>query len=170
MKLDPLFVPRYNYYNVTPAVLNRDAVIQLQEYLKKLPSYEVISKLKLTSPKRSNFLLLVCWLLYRLLPKNSILRNQLIDYRAYLIRNIPWTEYTLYYNFCEAQNLLDKHHIQTPYCIYAGKESVWQEKQYTNWQPEVCFEGERNFFFCVFQSNTQIPAKIVWQKVERFLQ
>jgi Family of unknown function (DUF6492) len=169
LRTDPTFSPQNSYYNVTPAVLSRSAVIRLQQHLRGLSHTDMRSKLQWSSSKRNNFYLLVCWLFYRVLPKSSTLKTQLSDYRAYLIRNIPWTEYLLYYNFCDAEDLLEKYHLQSPHCIYAGEESVWQESQYEDWNPEKCFEGERKFFFCVFQSNTQLPAEVVWKNIERFL-
>jgi hypothetical protein len=169
LRIKPTFSPQNSYYNVTPSVLNRNAVMQLQKRLGELSISEMKSKFQWVSSKRNNFYLLVSWLLYRILPNNSALKKQITDYKAYLIRKIPWTEYLLYYNFCDAEGLLDKYHLQTSYCIYAGEESVWEQNQYTNWNPEKCFEGERNFFFCVFQSNTQLPAEVVWKNVERFL-
>ncbi len=160
---------KHNCYNVTPAVLSRNVVIQLQQYLKQLSIAELTSAIKFSDSKRRNFVLLLSWLCCRVLPKKSILREQLLDYKAYLIRNIPWTEYALYYSFCEMQGLLDEYHVRVPNCIYSGKESVWHADQYTKWQPESWFEGDRDFFFCVFQSNTEISAEVIWQKVEKFL-
>jgi hypothetical protein len=170
LKLDPLFVPRHNYYNVTPAVLSRDAVLQLQQYLRRLSIDEFNTSLKLVGSKKSKLIFLGYWLIYRCLPKRSSRREQIVDYKGYLLRNTPWTEYTLYYNFCDSKDLLDQYHILTPHCIYAGENSVWKKDQLINWQPENCFEGDRNFFFCVFQSNTEIPAEVVLEKVEKFLQ
>ncbi|MBD2028215.1 DUF6492 family protein [Leptolyngbya sp. FACHB-711] len=167
LKLKPR--SQHNCYNVTPAVLSRDVVLQLQQYLRQLSNAELTSGLKFSSSKRRNLILLLSWLSCRVLPRKSALREQLLDYKTYLIRNIPWTEYALYYSFCEMKELLDQYHVRIPNCIYSGKESVWHEDQYTKWQPESWFEGERNFFFCVFQSNTQIPAEIIWQKIEKFL-
>ncbi len=159
---------RYNYYNVTPAVLSKCAVIQLQKHLQHLSRHELAAKPVLSGSRSKKLLLLKSWLLHKVLPAKSGLRHQFADYRAYLIRHLPWTEYMLYYNFCDVHRLLDKYHVWSPQCIYAGRESVWQEQQFESWNPANCFEGERNFFFCVLQSNTQIPAEAYWQKIEKY--
>lgn len=167
LKLQP--PTQYRCHNVTPTILSTDAMIQLQCYLRQLSEEELANRPQLSGSKRKKFLSFASWLIYQALPKTSNLKAQLLDYRAYLIKSLPWTEYSLYYSFCEAKGLLEKYHIQDPDCICAGEQSIWHENEYENWHPEHCFKGERNFFFCVIQSNTQIPADAVWQKVEKFL-
>lgn len=159
----------FKCYDVTPAVLSREVVLQLQNYLEKLSVNELSSGLKFSKSNRNNLILLLSWLWCRVLRKESALKKQLLSYRAYLIRNIPWTEYALYYTFCEIQGLLEQYHVQAANCICAGEESVWHEDRFEQWKPETCFEGERAFFFCVVQSNTNIAAEIVLKKVEKFL-
>ena len=158
-----------SYHNVTPSVLSRDAVLQLQAYLTQC------SSLQLKTFRYSSLSLRNKWLLCRtklaqiLLPKNSDLRQQLLGWKAYLLRSVPWTEYSLYYTFCQAQGLLDKYHTQTDHCIYSTELSIWYKDQYTQWNPESWFSGQQKFFFCVVQSTTEISPAEVWQQVKPYL-
>lgn len=167
---------KFDCYNVTPTILNKYAVMQLQNYLNELSSKELREKSPFSlfrSPgnnsKRGLMATLTSWFLYKILPNGSSLRTNISSYRSYLIRHIPWTEYSLYYIFCEYKSILDRYHIRIPNCIYAGEESVWHGTQYSDWNPEDCFKGERDFFFCVFQSNTQISPDLIWERVKPFL-
>jgi Family of unknown function (DUF6492) len=137
-------------HGVTPALLSKDAMIELQNYLSQR-----------VSP--------VCKI-FGSLPKNSsILSNLFKSWRSYLIRSLPWTEYALYNTFLEAFNLYEKYHIDMGnYAIYDN--SVWQREMFASWDPKKSFDGNRNFFFTVVQSNARISVMEVWEKVGRYLE
>lgn len=167
--LNLLPCPNRAYYNVTPSVLSRDVVLQLQAYLTECSSSQLKNFTNFNLRTRNSWLLLQTKLVQTLLPKNSHLRQQFLGWESYLLRNIPWTEYSLYYTFCEAQGLLDKYHANIDHCIYSTESSVWYQDDYTRWNPESWFSGERNFFFCVFQSTAEISPAEIWEQVKLYV-
>ncbi len=116
-------------YGVTPALLSKDCVIELQKFLSK---------------KESNW-------------------------KLFLIKNIPWTEYTLYFTFIENTGLLKKYHEKPDVeniCSY--KKSLWFKEDFEKWNPKKSF-GKKKYFFIVTQSNMNIPAKEIWAKVHNYI-
>lgn len=156
-------------HNVTPAVMNKHAMIELQEYLAKLSLAQLSQKGNVTFQKKGMKLLL-SKILVNILPKQSKLRSVLISWKSYLLRNLPWTEYALYYTFLEAMGLFDRYHVQVEDRLYAAENSVWYKdrERFSEWNPEKCFVGERNFFFCIVQSNTKISPRDIWDKVHPY--
>ena len=161
--------PNQAYYNVTPSILSRDAVLQLQDYLLKC-SLSQLKTFRGFNPKsRNSWLLLKVKLAQILLHRGSQRRQQLLGWRSYLLRSIPWTEYSLYYTFCTTQGLLDRYHIRTGNCIYSTESSIWYKEDYTKWNPVSWFNREQDFFFCVLQSTTEISPVEVWEKIKPYL-
>ena len=161
--------PDQVYYNVTPSVLSRDAVLQLQAYLLECSSSQLKTFRGFNPKSRNSWLLLQVKLAQVLLPRGSQRRQQLLDWRSYLLRSIPWTEYSLYYTFCTAQGLLDRYHIRTDNCLYSTESSIWYKEDYTKWNPASWFSREQDFFFCVLQSTTEISPVEVWEQIEPYL-
>lgn len=162
-------LPCRKYYNVTPAVLSKKAVLDLQEYLNKLSLAQISSQKEINFFAKNDLMLLLARAALKVLPKKSVPREQLSGWKAYLLRNIPWTEYSLYYTFCEAQGLINKYHVPGEDCIYSNENSVWYKQQYIDWNPKSCFTGERNFFFSVLQSTTQVSPDVIWERIKIYL-
>jgi Family of unknown function (DUF6492) len=156
----------FRYHNVTPSVLSKAAVLQLQIYLAECSQAQIKHDRKFNFLRRNNWLLLKAKLLQAVLPKSSVLREQLSNWKAYLLRNIPWTEYSLYYAFCETQGLINSHHDLRDHCVYSTEDSIWYKSQYADWNPERWFDQENNFFFCVLQSTTETDPNEVWEKIK----
>jgi uncharacterized protein DUF6492 len=85
------------------------------------------------------------------------------------LRNLPWTEYALYNTFLEATNLYDRYYVdEIGRGLYGN--SVWTRGEFASWQPEKSFCGQGDFFFSVVQSNTQLTAAEVWEKVRQYIE
>ena len=138
------------YHNLAPALLSREAVMMLQEHL----AGRVSHTLRVLSG-------LLAW--------QPTLKNTLVSWRSHLLRNLPWTEYALYYTFLEATGLFDRYHTVDAGCALEGN-SVWTRERFASWLPEASFCGERSFFFTVIQSSLEIPANEVWEKVRPYLE
>ncbi len=162
--------PTERCHNLTPTILSREAVLLLQEHLSRL-SLEQLRRLPKLSWQKRDLKLLGSQLLAAILPKDGETYRLITSWKAYLLRNLPWTEYGLYYSFLEAQGLFDKYHVETEHCIYSIKDSVWYSDRTTfpDWDAAKCFTGDRNYHFCIVQSNTKIDPQAIWQKVGPFL-
>jgi hypothetical protein len=145
-----LKIPRSGLtHGVTPAIFNRNAVIELQKYLAQQvhPIFKIIS----------------CFS-----PSNSLLNNMAKSWRSFLIRNTPWTEYSLYNTFLEAMKLFNKYHIDKgAEAIYSRSSSVWLNEQITNFNIDKFIKSEA--FFLVFQSTSDIPIEDVWEKIGKHI-
>ncbi len=140
------------YHNVTPAILSRAGVLQLQEYLGKRAQAVQL-------PWRATEAL---YYLSRLLPGSTP------AWRLYLLRALPWTEYSLYYTYLESSGLFDRYHAWSKRCCYAIDDSVWTRDQFEEWDARRCFTST-DYFFCVVQSRTGIAPQAVLDKIEPFL-
>jgi hypothetical protein len=141
------------YHSVTPAILSKEAMIKLHEYISLLSE-----KTSFSSNKRSIFLALLKYF--------PILQKIFSLYRTYLLLHLPWTEYSLYYSFLEEMNLFDQYHFIEEIKVYDN--CVWNRDEFDSWNPAISF-NEINSCFTVVQSNTNIPAEEIWQKVRTFL-
>jgi len=140
------------WHNLAPTLLSRDAVLMLQKHL----ASRVHPVLRALSP---------------VLVRQSALNNVVVSWRSYLLRNLPWTEYALYYTFLEAMNLYDRYHVVDPDTVLEGN-SVWKREEFASWDPRksFCGRGKPNFFFAVVQSNLEIDAAQVWEKIRPYLE
>ncbi|MEW6600029.1 MAG: DUF6492 family protein [Nitrospirota bacterium] len=154
-----LGIPRSGLsHGVTPAILNRHAVIELQEFLTQRFLIQ-----------KANPVLRALRVLSSVFPSNSVLNQSLFSWRSFLIGNTPWTEYSLYNTFLEGKNIFEKYHIRGGRnCIYGVDHSVWYEKHWPDWNLKEALNGEG--FFIVIQSNTKLPARSVWDKVRKHLE
>jgi len=144
------------HHNVTPAILSREGMILLYKHLARASRDSRIG-----FSKRD----LLCWcanVLAKWIPSNLF-----AEWRLYLIRIGPWTEYSLYYTFLEASDLFEKYHFLLDKPIWGN--SVWYLDQYDSWDAASSFLGERTFYFSVIQSNTGINPDEIWQKVCPYL-
>lgn len=139
-------------HGVTPALISKDGMHELHAYLAaKAP---------------------VRWW-HR--PAARVLRvpiTQLSGWRRYLIQQLPWTEYTLYFTYLEAAGRYDHYHFPGA----AGKETLYggsfwlPEQDFAAWDPADVFERRTPFQFMVVQSNLHHIRTIdVWDKVGRYL-
>jgi hypothetical protein len=93
--------------------------------------------------------------------------RRFVSWRSYLLRNLPWTEYALYFTFLERTGLFDR------YCVHGGRDSiysncVWMESEFEDWDPAADVPGA-TFRFSVVQSATRIPPDRVWTKASTAL-
>jgi lipopolysaccharide biosynthesis glycosyltransferase len=94
-----------------------------------------------------------------------------MNYKEYLIKNIPWTEYALYNVFLEGKNLYDKFHINSgPESILSDLDSLQPSRPFFFWNPKKCFEGDNKYFFIVAHSMMKISPQKVWGKVNKYLE
>ena len=89
------------------------------------------------------------------------------EWRFYLLRCGPWTEYSLYYTFLESYNLFEKYHFLLDNKLSGN--SFWYRKEYESWDPANSYLGIRTFYFSVLQSNTGVDPDEIWQKVRPYL-
>jgi hypothetical protein len=143
-------------HNVTPAVLNRRAVLALQHHLAERAARGEFRR-DLTGLRQR-------WLMRRL-------RGQGEPWRLYLIVGAPWTEYALYYSFLEATDQFEAYHTLTSDCLYAVHGSVWRADaaHFASWDPAPLFRGSGAPYFAIVQSITRLPPEQVWAKVAPFL-
>jgi hypothetical protein len=86
------------------------------------------------------------------------------DWRARLLRELPWTEYALYHTFLEGVGRWDDLHVSGgDRCIYGN--NVWLESQWRGWHPKA----DGRYCFSVVQSATRASARDVWALVEPYL-
>lgn len=134
-------------HDVTPSLLSREAMIHLHGYLEG----------KLNPLLRR---------IARLLP--SSVGPLVSSWRSYLLRNLPWTEYTLYHTFLEATGSWDRYHYDGGNSWVAGN-SLWKKEEFSSWDPEKSFRTQKDFYFSVVQSNTGVSAAEVWRKVRPYI-
>jgi hypothetical protein len=77
--------------------------------------------------------------------------------RSLLCASRPWSEYSLYYSFLEANGDFERTHFEATPALYEIERSVWFERDFERWQPEGLFGGEGPPYFVVVQSNARIP-------------
>ncbi len=148
-----LGMPRSGYvHGVTPALLSREAALLLQRYL------------ALKAPSE--------WWHGFAARRLGLRRRHLSGWRRYLLRSVPWTEYTLYFTYLEATGRYDDFHFPGA----AGKETLYggsfwlADQDFAAWDPAEVFEAETPYQFMVVQSNLpHISTDDVWEKVGRYL-
>ncbi len=150
-------------HNVTPAVMNKQGMLELQAYLTT-----VYQRTRFPS-KRRDLRVIALKLFATFLSKKSMLRSQLLSWKSYLSARTPWTEYGLYYIFLEETNRFDKYHVEVADCLYTDDDSVWYEENFESWDVEKVFSPTSNHFFVIVQGWLDIDVKEVWQKVDRYL-
>lgn len=86
-----------------------------------------------------------------------------LPWLTYLCQAHPWTEYALYFTYLDYAGMFDKYY-------HNGSElygnCVWVKEQFANWNPELSFG---HYPFTVVQSNTEIPAEAVFNKVCKYI-
>jgi Family of unknown function (DUF6492) len=160
-----LKLPRSNsYHNVTPTILSREAMLKMQRHLGELAD---IRDIKPGIGRRLSKLLYTSRLGNRMFLNARILLGKR-PWAFYLLTNLPWTEYSLYYTFLEATGQFEKYHFRTTTCIHSRTRSLWRKDQIDTWDP-LNKPDEDPSFFLVIQSNTEISPKLVLQKLQPLL-
>jgi hypothetical protein len=137
-------------HGVTPAILNKLAVLELQKFLA-----DKVHPILRYSAKP--------------LPNNSLLRQLMISWRSFLIRNTPWTEYSLYHTFLEGTNRFEQWHTRDgPDAMYSAGNCVWTNEQWKNW--DIDNSSKEKTYFVVIQSTAEIEPQVVWDKISRCFQ
>lgn len=132
-------------HGVTPSLLSKQAVLDLQVYLEK----RINPLLKLTS---------------RLLPRDLMLTKVMNTWRSYLLRNIPWTEYTLYHTFLESTQSWDHYHFDGGNdAVYDANDSLWYKDNFAEWTVN---KYDQHAPFIVVQSNTGISIDDIRKKLD----
>lgn len=147
-------------HNVTPAVLHREAVMELQQHLASRAA---------RGEYRTGL---------RALRQRAVVAAARVggsspadQWRAYLIGGTPWTEYALYYTWLESSGRLDRYHTRSSQCLYSIDGSVWRARRqpFADWKPAPLFEGQGPPYFAVVQSVARCPVDEVWAKLEPYL-
>jgi hypothetical protein len=68
-----------------------------------------------------------------------------------LLKDLAWTEYTLYYTYLEHFALLETYHLPVPHDISGN--GIWQRWNPDLWNPAQSFGSQDQFWFSVLQSN-----------------
>lgn len=148
-------------HNVTPAVMSREAMLKMQNYLCGLARQ---TKLRIG---RRSALLFGSGLGNRWFPNARVLQG-MRPWAFYLLVSLPWTEYSMYYTFLEATGEFEKYHFRAAHCLCSGN-SLWFENQIPSWDPRSSFREDDHSFFLVVQSRTAIDPQLVWEKVRPLL-
>jgi hypothetical protein len=162
--LDLKLKRRQILHNVTPAVISRDAMLKLQNYLTHL-----YSQVHLSWDKK-DVLLSLLRLGAKLVPPKTALHEFLGGWRTYLAIRLPWTEYALYYSFLEATNQFDQYHVEVDHCIYSVEYSVWYKDKLSDWNPAQVFDPTHPYSFIVFQSNLNVSPDQVWESIRSYIE
>lgn len=132
-------------HGVTPALLSRDIVIALQSFLRE--------RISLSCRAAE-------WMFTHAgCPKPAALCG---SWRSFLIRNYPWTEYSLYHGFAAHQSLIGQYHELREDVLYGS--SVWSTQDWESWNAE---EVPDDVYFTVCQSTVNIPVDSILSKLEK---
>ncbi len=135
---------------VTPSVLSKEAVLLLHKHLSL--RINPISKL-----------------ISKLFPQKSLTRSYFGSWKGYLVRNFPWTEYVLYFNFLLAKGLFEKYHyVDEGKALYDGLKCVWVKEDFETWDVDKVFT-DTNFFFTVVQAKRGIAQAEILEKIGKYL-
>lgn len=139
---------------VTPAVFAREAVLKLQQYLSELAhqNKSTSRNTNFSSPAQRT--------------KKSLGAKHPRPWVLYLLRELPWTEHSLYNTFLEATSQLEQYHFRTRQPLYST-HSLWEEAQIPSWNPHL--EDDDGSLFLVVQSSTCIDPQVVRAKLQVLL-
>jgi hypothetical protein len=163
-----LEVKRRQLHNVTPAVLSREAMLRLQEYLTTLYAHGDLSPGH--RGRKRTLLLSLLRRGGRVVPAGTSAHEWLCGWRTYLALSLPWTEYALYYSFLEGTDLFHQYHFETDCCLYSVERSIWYEDQLSSWNPSRIFDPGNPYCFVVFQSTLPVSAERLWDSVRTFIE
>ena len=135
-------------YGVTPAVLSRDAALELASYLEGRVDRRMRRFAENLPPGR--------------------VRDVVGSWRSFLFRNLPWTEYALYHTFLERTNRFDAYHVNGGVDVLYGN-CVWMESEFESWDLTASDGDVAAPPFSIVQSATRIPPAAIRAKIESYL-
>jgi hypothetical protein len=137
-------------HGVTPCIYNTEGMLALHEYLGSRESlFNRLSLRSLPVPK-----------------VGALLRG----WRAFLLRNVPWTEQSLYFTYLEAEGLYDRYYLEpVEDVIYDGHRSLWYDKHFAWWKADEAMATSGDAYFIVAQSTSGVDTGMLWEAVRRRL-
>lgn len=147
-------------HNVTPAVLHRDGVAELAQYLERKAGIGAFARGLRGIKQRA-----LCARARR------TRRFDCSGWRLLLAAGTPWTEYALYYTFLEATGRFERFHAQGADCIYDRDGSYWRadRQEFSAWAPRISTSDSGAPWFVVVQSNTEVAPLLVRRKFQGYL-
>jgi hypothetical protein len=145
-------------HNVTPAVWAKKGVLELIEHLDEVARRRAWAS-GLRGLQQRLFFTMHGWGPHR----------HREPWRGWLAASRPWAEYAMYFTLLEATGRFDQYHFRSDYCIYDVERSVWWKADFDEWDATPLFGGAGPPYFAVIQSNTEVPAEHVWQKLAPWL-
>ena len=136
-------------HGLTPSVLSRTGTLELQDHLSDRVGF---------GPGK----------LPPVLTDDHRFGSLVARWRAYLFRQVPWTEYALYHTFLEGMDRFDRYHVARGAYAVAG-HSVWSPKDWPSWDPAMSFREDAPFHFSVIQSASAVSAEAVAERIEPFV-
>lgn len=131
-------------YGVTPLLVHTQAMLALQDYL----AYRERPR---SMPRNSPF--------------SRTNQEATGNWRQYLLRSLPWTEYALYFTFLESMGMYEQFYF--PGALTGN--NVWKRDDFVCWKAARSFVGSGPPFFTVMQSNLGLAVPDVWKKVRGYL-
>lgn len=144
-------------HTVTPTILHRRAVVALTEHLDaRWQAHRYSPGLRGWKQRFG-----------RLYAGTNSARGELCGWRLLLCCSRPWSEYSLYYSFLEANGLFETYHHETAEPLYARDQSVWHARDAETWDPsKLRADGPP---FVVLQSTAEIPLDKLRDWAEHFV-
>lgn len=131
-------------HGVTPALFSKKAMLRLHDYLTA----------RVGRPMRA---------LGRLAPSHSPLESACLSWRGYLLRQMPWTEYSLYNTYLEATGQFDQFHIAGGvHAVYDTDRSVWFADRVCDWNPA---DAHQDSYFMIIQSRVGVTPHYVLKRL-----
>lgn len=140
-------------HHVTPVILNREAVLKMQQYIEGIAPFWYTKNRALRQ-----------WI------TGFMRRPNFKTWTYYLLRQIPWTEYSLYYTYLEATDQFEQYHYyaKDQGSLYST-HSLWFKEQIASWTPEAAFQADDPSFFIVIQSNTHLNPKLIHKHLNTYI-
>lgn len=155
LNLTNLYLPKA--MGVTPQVLSRSLCRKLADYLTQHFVSNVTSTKYVGYGRQFPAVTTWRWyLLHEIMV--SILRNEAT----------AWTEYDLYYLYAVHAGLWDKYHKSDMFTCW--QLNVWHKDEFASWDP--CKHAQEKDYvghWFVVQSQMQVPASVIWNRLERCL-
>jgi len=137
--------PSTRTHGVTPALFDTEAVLKLQDFLAQ----------RVCPPLRAAACIF----------GNGYSADVLAGWRAFLIRAIPWTEYSLYHGFLEGHGLAAKFHDYRRGALYDSEKSFWTPEELEGWLAQDLSDLAEDSYFIIAQSNTGVSPAVILRKV-----
>jgi hypothetical protein len=97
---------------------------------------------------------------------HSRVKEKGLTIEAYLLKKLPWTEYTLYYSFLEHMELFDRYHFQASMPLSGN--CLWHASDFPGWRPENSFFSKQGYLFSVIQTDAAPSIEEVVRLVQPY--